>query len=393
MSSSRSRDPGAPRLDSIDLLRGLVIVLMVLDHVREYFHDGRYRDPLELGSTTAALFATRWITHFCAPTFVFLAGASAWLQRARGKAGPALTRFLAARGAWLVVLEATVVSVAWQFWSPSALVLQVIGAIGVAMVALAFASRLPANAVLALGAAVVLAHNLLDPIDPTDLGALAWLWTVLHEGGAIANAPVRVVVAYPVLPWVGIMLLGYGFGRAFELAQPQRRRIVFRSGLGLLLAFLLLRAIDVYGDPGHWHRQDRIWKTLGDFVDVKKYPPSLQYTLMTLGPVLLLWPWLERTPARIAGWLLPFGRAPLFAYIVHLYLVHALSMLLGTAMGRPVAAFVNPLFEPTPEGRAWGLSLAGTYLAWAAVTLLLYPPVCWFSKRKARRSEWWLSYL
>lgn len=379
------------RLSAIDLLRGLVIVLMVLDHVRDYVCITREHNPLDLATTTPALFATRWITHFCAPTFVFLAGVSAWLQTSSRRA--ALPRFLLTRGLWLVLLELTVVSVGWQYWRPSTVMLQVIWAIGVSMIALAAVCRLPPNVVLGLGLGILLLHNASDPLIPADFGALAPLWRGLHEGGELTRAPVRIFFAYPVLPWFGIMFTGFGFGRLLGVPEPRRTKLMTLLGLGVCLAFVVLRAVDRYGDPGHWHAQDATWKTVGDFLDVQKYPPSLAYALMTLGPSILALAWLDRVGPAARALLLPFGRAPLFAYVVHIYLVHGIALLLGVAMGVPLAGMINPLFEPSAEASRWGLSLLATYGVWLVVVALLYLPVRWFSALKARRHDWWLSYL
>lgn len=379
------------RLDSIDLLRGSVVLLMVLDHTRDFVYLGRDQNPLDVATTSPALFATRWITHFCAPTFVFLAGVSAWLQRARRAVQ--LPRFLFTRGLWLVVLELTVVTLAWQFWRPNVLMLQVIWAIGAAMMVLAALCRLPPNAVLGIGACIVLGHNTLDSLQPTDLGRAAPLWRALHAGGELTRAPIRVFVAYPLLPWIGIMALGFGAGRLLQLDEPRRTRLTWILGASACLAFVGLRGLDRYGDPGHWYAHDATWKTLGDFLDVQKYPPSLAYTLMTLGPAWLALGTLDRLGPRLRAWLLPFGRAPLFAYVVHVYLVHATALLLGVCMGVPSVGLVNPLFDPSAEANAWGLSLGWTYVVWVFVLIALHPAVRWFSGLKARRANAWLSYL
>lgn len=382
-----------PRLEVVDVLRGIVIVLMALDHVRDYFYASRGVDVLDLDATTPALFLTRWVTHFCAPTFVFLAGVSAWLQAEHGKTGWPLTRFLVSRGLWLIALEATLVSWAWQFWNPSVLVLQVIWAIGVSMLVLGGLCRLPVNVVLGIGVTIMLGHNALDPVKAEGLGAFGPCWRALHAGGYLRREPLKILVAYPVLPWIGIMACGYGLGRVFSLPAARRHRILHAVGWSLVVGFLLIRGLDVYGDPGYWSVHDVAWKTIGDFVDVKKYPPSLQYALMTLGPVLAALPWLERVTGRVAAFFLAFGRAPLFAYVVHLYLAHGLAMLLGIAQGHPAGAYVNPMFAPALGSENWGLSLAGTYVAWLVVVALLYGPTRWFAGVKARRRDWWLSYL
>ena len=381
------------RLASIDLLRGLVIVLMVLDHVRDYVHVGRHTNPLEVASTTPALFATRWVTHVCAPVFVFLAGVSAWLQRADGKPPRELARFLATRGLWLIVLELTVLTFAWQFWQPRLLFLQVMWAIGLSMLSLGALCGLPARVVLAIGAGVVAGHNALDSLLPSAFGPLAPLWTILHAGGSLARDPVRIRIAYPVLPWIGVMALGFGLGPVFQLDTAPRRRWLTRLGVSFVAAFGLLRALDVYGDPGHWRVRDALWRTLGDFLDVQKYPPSLLYTLVTLGPALVLLPWLERARGPVADFFLSFGRVPLFAYVVHIVLAHALAIVLAWAMGVPPSSNINALYAPTPASEAWGLSLPATYAVWLLVVALLAWPVRWFARLKQRRHDWWLGYL
>jgi uncharacterized membrane protein len=384
---------GAARLDAIDLLRGLVICIMVLDHVRDYFHASGQFDPLNLDVTNPALFLTRWITHFCAPTFVFLAGVSIWLQASRGKTGWALSRFLLTRGLWLILLELTVIGFAWQFWGYSLVFLQVIWAIGASMVVMAALVWLPVNALLALGVVILIGHNLLDPIQPDQLGAFAPGWMALHVQGVQPVGRLPVLFAYPFVPWLGIMLFGYGFGRVFELPEAKRRRTLTVVGLGMIAAFLILRGFQIYGDPGDWQVQNALWKTVGDFVDVRKYPPSLLYALMTLGPVLVLLPWLERVRGLPAKVLLPIGRAPLFAYVLHIYVAHGLLVLIGTAMGWPLRAFINPFFDPQPEMKGWGLSLLATYGVWLLVLAILYLPTRWFADVKARRRDWWLGYL
>lgn len=385
--------PDPTRLASIDRLRGLVIVLMVLDHVRDFVHLGRHTNALDLSTTTPALFATRWVTHLCAPTFVFLAGVSAWLQRAGGKPPRELARLLVTRGLWLMVLELTVLTLAWQFWPPRLLFLQVIWAIGLSMAALAPLCALPPRVVLALGAAIVAGHNALDALKPSSLGPLSPLWTILHEGGELTREPVRVRIAYPVLPWIGVMALGFGLGPLFQLDPGPRRRWLLGLGVSFGVAFMLLRALDAYGDPGHWRAQDALWKTIADLVDVQKYPPSLLYVLMTLGPALLLLAWLERARGPVADLFLSFGHVPLFAYVVHIVLVHILAIVLAWAMGVPPLANLNALYAPTPASDAWGLSLPATYAFWLLVVALLAGPVRWFARLKQRRHDWWLGYL
>ncbi|RZJ96552.1 MAG: DUF1624 domain-containing protein [Brevundimonas sp.] len=382
---------GAVRLDALDLLRGIVICLMVLDHVRDYFHASGAFDPMDVTQSNPALYLTRIITHFCAPTFVLLAGVSAFLQKANGKTTANLSRFLLTRGLWLIVLELTVVNIGWQF-VPALVFLQVIWAIGWSMVALSALVWLPWRAVLAIGVVIIAGHNLLDGIAPEAFGAAAPLWNFLHVANIVPVAGVPVLFAYPVLPWMGVMAFGYGIGRVFLLPEAQRRRMLVTLGLSMVAAFIVLRGLQLYGDPRPWAVQDAPWKTVGDFLNVLKYPPSLDYVLMTLGPVLALIPALERLKGPVAAFFLPFGRVPLFVYVIHIYLAHALSMLLGVLMGYPAAAFINPFFGGmAPAG--WGIPLLGVYAVWALVLAILYPLGRWFSGVKARRRDWWLGYL
>ena len=284
------------RLREIDMMRGLVIVLMALDHVRDYFHSGAFTfSPLDPERTTAALYATRWITHLCAPTFVFLAGVAAFLQAAKGKQTPHLSRFLLMRGLWLVALELTVVSFGWSFAMPYPLFLQVIWAIGCSMVALAGLVWLPRVAVLVVGIAIVAGHNLLDPLTPDQFGAFAVAWKFLHEGGRlfVGDTPIG-FVSYPVLPWIGVIALGYGLGAVFLEPAQKRDRTLLLLGAAMIALFILLRGFNLYGDPGPWTAREDVVRSAMAFLNVAKYPPSLMYVLATLGLGFLLIPLLAR---------------------------------------------------------------------------------------------------
>lgn len=329
---------GVARLNGIDMLRGLVICLMVLDHVRDFFMlvpfgPGGPGGPLNLDTTNPALFATRWVTNFCAPVFVFLAGVGVWLQFANGKPAKDVSRFLLTRGLWLIFLELTVIGFGWQF-TPVLVFLQVIWAIGWSMVLLSVLTWLPVRAILALGVVIVAGHNLLDPVQPAAFGEAAPLWNALHVTNVAPVAGVPVLFAYPILPWFGIMLLGYGLGSIFTLEQVARRRALTILGLSMIAAFVVLRALQIYGDSKPWEAHPELWKTIGDFIDVQKYPASLQFVLITLGPALAFLPWLERLKGPVADFLLAYGRAPLFAYVLHIWLAHLLAMAVrGPARG------------------------------------------------------------
>lgn len=389
---------GRGRLVSLDILRGLVIVLMILDHVREFLHsDAVVFDPLDPERTTALLYATRWITHFCAPTFVFLTGVSAWLQRARGRSTRELSWFLLTRGLWLVLLEFTVTGFGWSFSIPFLWFLQVIWAIGCALVGLAAFVWLPRLAVLAVGVAIILGHNLLDPITPDRFGAYADLWTALHVPGMWVRGgePVAFDV-YPLLPWFGVMLGGYGLGQVFLMSAPRRDRLLVALGTSMLATFLVLRYFNAYGNPAPWRVQPSTVQSVMAFLNVEKYPPSLFYVLATLGPVLALVPLIERWRGAAARFFMVFGSVPLFAYVVHIYVAHALSVLLRLATGQSLAGqfdLIRVVLTHREVLLGSGYPLWVVYAVWLVLVLALYPLCRWYAALKARRREWWLSYL
>ena len=396
-------DQRAYRLTSIDMLRGLVIIIMALDHVRDFFMSGSQQDPVQDPNVTVALYFTRWITHFCAPVFVFLAGTSAGLMVAR-KSPKELSRFLITRGLWLVFIEMFVVSTAISFapfGSPAFggktfLLLQVIWAIGVSMIVLGLCQFLGRNACLGLGALIVLGHNALDGVWPTaeSFGeAGPPLWIGLHSFFVRPVGPFFVINAYPVLPWIGIMLLGFGSAMLFEKPAQERRRALVLWGLALTLGFVALRALDVYGDPNSWETQaGGPVRTLLDFLNTTKYPPSLSFALMTLGPAAIFCAYAEAWKGWLKDTLVMYGRVPFAFYIVHWYLIHSLCVLLGVMQGFPAAAFLT-----VPGGGAFpadfGLPLAGVYLVWLLVVAALYPWVRWMAGVKGRSRAWWLSYV
>lgn len=390
----------AHRLENIDLLRGLVIVIMAIDHVRDFFLAGTMQDPTSDPNVPPAVFLTRWITHFCAPVFVLLAGTSAGLMAAR-KTPFELGRFLLARGLWLVAIEWFVISTLFTF-SPGGLAafggltlvpLQVIWAIGASMIVLGALQFLGRDACLALGLAIVLGHNLLDAWWPVhaieDTGVP--LWVGLHSQMSFTAGPFLFLVAYPVLPWIGVMLVGFGIARVFEQPPARRDALLARLGLALIAAFVLLRALDAYGDPNPWIVQPGgAIATAIDFLNVTKYPPSLAFLLMTLGPAVLLCAYADRIRGRVRGVLLTFGRVPFAFYVAHFALIHALSIAYGALQGFEPRQFLT-IFFAYPAG--YGTSLAGVYLVWALVIALLYPFCRWMATVKARRRDWWLSYL
>jgi uncharacterized membrane protein len=393
-------DRRAYRMESIDILRGLVIALMALDHVRDFVMTAAAQDPTSDPATGPLLFATRWITHFCAPTFVFLAGTSAGLMAARKKPAE-LASFLLTRGLWLIALEVFVVSTAWTF-APTGVAgfggriyvaLQVIWAIGASMVLLAAAQFLGRRACLAIGAAILLGHNLLDTAWPaaSTSGHTAQAWAALHARQVYETGWFRIFFSYPLLPWIGVMFLGFGAARLFELPEKTRNERLLRIGMGLIIGFILIRTLNVYGDPNPWTSDsDSTAASVMSFLGTTKYPPSLLYLLMTLGPAAIACAFVERMPAMIRNPLATLGRAPLAFYVAHLYLIHAVAILLGSAQGFAPAQFLTH-YRFFPEG--FGVGLSGVYLIWVAVVAALYPLCHWIAGVKARRKDWWLSYV
>jgi uncharacterized membrane protein len=376
------------RLDSVDLLRGLVMVLMALDHVRDFFTNARF-EPTDFSHTTAALFLTRWVTHFCAPVFFFTAGVAAFLSFSRGKPRGALARFLVTRGLWLVVLELTVIRFGWVFNLDYRLVGgAVIWALGWSMVALAGLIYLPRPLIAFVALGMIAGHNLLDGItlqttQPTLNGAgwQDWAWAVLH----VQRPP----IIYPLIPWIGVMAAGYLCGPLL-LDAAWRRRWLPWLGVGLIAAFIVLRATNLYGEPSPWVAKQSPLFTALAFLDTEKYPPSLLYLLMTLGPALAGFALFERASGPIARFFITFGRVPLFYYIAHLYLIHALAVLAGVLSGYEAGQFLT-MFHGLP--RDYGFSLPVVYAVWTLVVLMLYPVCRWFAGLKARRKDAWLSYL
>jgi uncharacterized membrane protein len=390
----------AYRLDAIDLLRGLVIVIMAIDHVRDFFLLGAQQDPMSNPSVTAGLFATRWITHFCAPVFVLLAGVSAGLMSARKRPGE-LARFLLTRGVWLVFVEIFVIATLTTF-SPVGIAaigglvfvsMQVIWAIGASMVVLAGLQRLGRRACLAIGIAIAALHNLLDPIWPASkLADQQWpAWVALHSQMSLHVGPFLLRFAYPLLPWIGVMALGFGISRVFEQTPARRDSILFRSGVVLTAGFLLIRAIGIYGDPNSWKVQPAgVAASVMSFLNTTKYPPSLDYLLMTLGPAAILCSLADGMSGALKDILVMFGRVPFAFYVAHFFLIHLFSVLFGVIQGFAVRQMMtNFRFYP----KTYGVSLPAVYAVWALVILLLYPYCRWVASVKARRRDWWLSYV
>jgi uncharacterized membrane protein len=378
------------RLNSIDTLRGLVMIVMALDHTRDFFANGGF-NPRDV--TDTALFLTRWVTHFCAPTFIFLAGISAFLYGAQGRSTREVSRFLVTRGLWLVLIEFTVVRLGWSFGIHfNYFVAQVIFAIGVSMVALSAIVHLPRGVIVAIGLAMIAGHNAFDGIRAEQLGAAAPLWNFLHQPGRFDMAPgVKLFVLYPLVPWIGVMAAGYALGPVFTQERAARVQQLFMLGAAVTLGFVVLRATNLYGDPAPWAIQDSLLATALSFINCEKYPPSFLYLAMTLGPALMLVAALESVRGRVADWIATFGRVPFFYYVVHIFLLHALAVLFAWVTVGEIGFLFGPLAGRKPA--TYGMGLAGIYAVWLAVVVSLYPLCRWFAGIKRRRTEWWWSYL
>lgn len=375
------------RLPSIDRLRGLVIVVMALDHARDFFDADALRfDPTDLDRTYPALFLTRFVTHFCAPIFTFLAGVSAYLHGLGVSDRAERARFLWTRGLWLILVDVLFVSPVWTIGS-GAIELGTLWAIGVGMIALAPLVYLPPGAALAIGAAILGLHNLLDGFHAQQFGAFGPFWSLLHEQGPLPFG-LRGKVFYPVLPWIGIISIGYGLGPLFLWPPERRARALTALGLASLTLFALLRVANAYGDARLWKSYPDAVTTALSFLNVTKYPPSLLYASATIGVGLLLLPalaWLEGAAGRV---LETFGRVPLFVYVLHLYAILVSAAAVAVSNGVDLQGFDSG--SPPAE---YGVGLLGAYVAWIAIMVALYPACAWFAEVKRRRRDWWLSYL
>jgi uncharacterized membrane protein len=399
--------PSRLRLDAIDILRGIVMIIMMIDHTRDFVNaQGFQFDPTDVTRTTVPLFFTRWITHFCAPIFVFLSGASIYLQKVRGK--PDLSSFLLKRGLWLIVLELTVLKlVIWFGLNGTFLwLLQVIWVIGVGMILMAGLSRVPTWVSGAIGVGMIVLHNLTDGIrvvgwaGPTgpDLGVGAKLWILLHQGGPMplgsSSGPIALVL-YALVPWIGVMAAGYAFGKIYELEGARRRKLLVQMGAGCILAFIILRYVNLYGDPARWASQPTTAMTIVSFFNVTKYPPSLLFLLMTIGPGLLALAAFEawRSDSRVKSFLVTFGRVPLFYYMLQWVWAHTAAIVLALLAGKETAYLFRGLPDMYASApRDAGFSLGVTWLVWLVGVFALYPLCRWYAKVKARRKDWWISY-
>lgn len=378
------------RLTSIDTLRGLVMVLMTLDHTRDFFSAAHFK-PTDLERTNVALFLTRWITHFCAPTFVFLAGASAYLWFARRGPNAPISAFLFKRGLLLLFLTCTVEAWAWNFRNDFRQIDGgVLWAIAWSMICLAGLVKLRLRWIVSLGLLTIVSHNAFDDVKPADLGVFGPWWAVLHTGDDVVLAENwSINPYYPLLPWIGLIAVGFGFGKWMSA----ERRHLLPVGTALIVLFIALRFSNFYGDPEPWRSYPDPLFTVLSFVNCHKYPPSLLYLLMTLGPAIAVLGWLEGHSRSVDGLQL-FGRTPLFFYLVHLYLIHLLALLVASVDSGPVSALMGGGIWSKDMPNDYGYGLPVVYLFWVVILLMLYPLCLGFEKLKAHKPHWlWLNYL
>lgn len=387
------------RIQSIDILRGLVMIIMALDHVRDYFHiTAMTDDPMNFETTTPQLFFTRWITHFCAPVFVFLAGTSVYLMSLR-KTKAEVSSFLIKRGLWLMLVEVLIISLAWSFDPLYHLFfLQVIWAIGISMFILGLLVRLPYNVLFAIGAIIVLGHNLLDYPEAANAGKTGVWWDLLHAGRFSLHPLTSsrfILVVYPFLPWLGMMIMGFCFGKLYapSVEAAVRRKYLLQIGFGLIALFVLLRFINAYGDPHPWATQKNALYSFFSFLNVHKYPPSLMYMCVTMGPAMIFLALIEKVQNRLTDIFNIFGRVPMFYYILHLYLIHILCTIMFFVEGHGMKdAYSNQVpfgFRPA----AFGYNLWIVYAVWLFVIIVLYPLCKRYDRYKSTHKHWWLSYL
>jgi uncharacterized membrane protein len=387
------------RIKSIDLLRGLIMIIMALDHVRDYFHaDAFVYDPLDLEKTTVTLYFTRWITHLCAPIFVLLAGTSAFISGQR-KTTKELAVFLVKRGIWLVILEETIVNFGWFFnIGFSFFIFGVIWVLGLSMICLAWLIFLPRKIIFAIGLIMVFGHNLLDPIHFPGNDKMSFFWGILHEQKIFSHGRIHIAEFYHLIPWAGVMALGYCLGGIFAKGfDPlKRKRILLQLGTVSLVLFIIIRSINVYGNLYPWTKQSTPVLTFLSFIKISKYPPSLDYLLVTEGFAFIFLALTENISNRLTKIISVYGRVPMFYYIIHIYLIHLTALVAATLLGyrwTDMTSFYTWI-DYMPNLQGYGFSLPVVYLIWLAIIVILYPLCKSYDRFKAsHREKWWLSYL
>ena len=383
------------RIQSIDLLRGIVMVIMVLDHSRDFFHyNGFSEDPTDLVNSTPILFFTRWITHFCAPVFIFLSGASIFLMRSTSIKEKSLFAFK--RGLWLVLLSLTVVAFVWWFdFSMHYLALDVIWVIGICMILFAGILNLPFRAILFFGLITIAFHNLLDTTNFENGQMQTLLWDLFHREGLVdINNHFSIFVVYPLMPWIGVMSLGYCLGKLYQkdFSAKRRRTILLLIGNGCILLFIFLRALNNFGEPEPWKQYPSTLFSLMSFINTTKYPPSLLYLLMTIGPSLILLSLTETFINKIAQFFIVFGRVPLFFYLIHLYFLHLVAFI-ATLFSYSWNETIQAQTKMSEFPSGYGFSLMVVYLVWIVTVFILYPICKWYNNFKSTHQLWWLSYI
>ena len=401
--------PAKYRIESIDFLRGVVMILMALDHARMYFgHGFFFAEPTSLDTTTPLLYLTRWVTHFCAPVFVFLTGTAAFLYGTRKESIKEVSWFLFSRGIWLVLVEIIIVRFGWTFdITFSNITLQVIWAIGMSMIFLALLVFLPKWTILGIGVIIVFGHNILDYLvspgyfnstGTAEMSVRDFIYCALHQPKLFVLAPnIVVYVAYPLVPWIGLIALGYVFGTLYQKDYDldKRKRLLLMTGIGSILLFLILRAFNIYGDPQPWMPQKSFVFTIMSFFNITKYPVSLLYLLVTLGAASIFLYLTENVKNGITNFIVVFGRVPFFFYVIHIYLIHLLAFIgIAFASRKASELILTATAFDTRQLANYGYDLWVVYLVWAVVIALLYPVCRWYSRYKANnRGKRWLSYL
>jgi uncharacterized membrane protein len=378
------------RITSIDVVRGFAIVFMALDHLRDYTTNLRFQ-PENMEKTTVALFATRWITHFCAPTFFLLAGVGIGLMKRRGMAAGDLSRFLLKRGVWLLFLELIITPIGWQFgFKLVPAFALVLWALGWSMIIMAALVHVPKRALLVISLITIFGHNLLDGVKPESFGKFAGLWHMLHVPGFII--PNVLFVGYPLIPWFAVMAIGYVLADVYGWEAERRRRALLTFGVATTILFIVVRSINHYGNPIPWAHQRTPGLTVASFLNAFKYPPSLDFLLMTLGPAMIALALVENARNAVTRFLAVFGGVPLFFYVVHIFVGQMAAILLAYAQ-RSEWHRIQVVSNPDAIPAWYGVPLWGVYLIWASVVLLLYWPCKRFVELKNTRRDWWLRYM